>query len=763
MKKNTIFCCLLLFLLGSLHAQDFYDINEIREIRLYFSQPNWDDMLDSLFEAGQEERLQANISIDGFNYDSVGVRYKGYSSVDTTVVKNPLNIDLDCLVPDQEHFGITKIKLSNVIHDPTFIREVLSYEIARKYMPSSRANFAYVFVNDTLLGLYTNVEAVNKDFTNDHFESRNNSFFKGNPETLIYPYGSNSNLQYYDDDTASYFPYYTLESDYGWADLHHLIYTLNNEIDSIDKILNTDRALWMIAFDYSLVNLDSYIAYSQNYYLYQDNNKRFNTILWDLNMSFGSFRFSDGSYGALSGGITITQAKNLNPLGILTFSVSPRPLIKNLLQDPTRKRMYLAHIRTIINENFVSGEYYTRGLELQSIIDTCVQNDTNKFYSYVDFLDNMDITVGGSGGMIQYPGIADLMEARITYLSDFSGFSGAPVISDINHIPQNPVDGDNIIITAKISYCDSCFFAYRYDTKELFTKLKMFDDGLHNDYIAGDSIFGVSVTASGNIMQYYFYAENDTAGAFSPERAEYEYYTLQSEINPMSLVINEVMAENASGKTDQNQEREDWIEFYNNTANAISLKGLCLSDNPLNIYKWSFPDTMIGANNYLIVWADEDGYQQGLHANFKIDKSGEPVYLSFSDGAVIDSVILGIQSPDTTTGRYPNGTGPFVIMSPSFSCENFPLSYQEIRFDNNIIIYPNPADEYLFLSLNNINNDMIIIEIYDISGKLKYRKLDNNQGEMIEKIDVSSFSQGLYLIKTEIGSDKYVAKFIISE
>ncbi len=341
-----------------------------------------------------------------------------------------------------------------MIHDPSFVREVLSYEIARKYTPASNANYANVYVNDTLIGLYSNVQAVNKNFAETHFGVRQNSFFKGNPEVLDFPLGSNSNLQYYDSDTASYYPYYSLESDFGWANLLNLVNTLNNQTDSIENVLNVDRALWMHAINYSLVNLDSYIAYSQNYYLYQDQNKRFNTIPWDLNMSIGSFRLSDGGTSAISGGISIQQAKNLNPCGLLTFSISPRPLINNLIQDPTRKRMYLAHIRTIVNENFVSGEYYTRAAELQALIDTCVQLDSNKFYSYNDFTNNLDVTVGGTSGMIQYPGIQDFIEGRTTYLSSYPGFQGEP---SIDIISDTVVLGNNVWISAKIDFLTAAF------------------------------------------------------------------------------------------------------------------------------------------------------------------------------------------------------------------------------------------------------------------------------------------------------------------
>ena len=68
-------------------------------------------------------------------------------------------IKLDYIKGAQNYEGIDKIKLSNVIQDPSFVREVLSYEIARKYMPAGEANYTNLFINDTLIGLYTNVEA----------------------------------------------------------------------------------------------------------------------------------------------------------------------------------------------------------------------------------------------------------------------------------------------------------------------------------------------------------------------------------------------------------------------------------------------------------------------------------------------------------------------------------------------------------------------------------------------------------------------------
>ncbi|MBT5078651.1 MAG: hypothetical protein HOM61_07065, partial [Candidatus Marinimicrobia bacterium] len=184
MKIKPIIFILSALLSWNSFSQNFYDVDNIREIKLYFTQPNWDYLLDSLYLDGLEERLLASVEIDGSMYDSVGVRYKGFSSVSINTVKNPFNIKLDYIDNNQNHEGFEKIKLSNVIKDPSFLREVLSYKIARDYIPSPRANFANVYVNDSLWGLYVNVEAINDKFTNKHFASVNAPLFKCNPLNL---------------------------------------------------------------------------------------------------------------------------------------------------------------------------------------------------------------------------------------------------------------------------------------------------------------------------------------------------------------------------------------------------------------------------------------------------------------------------------------------------------------------------------------------------------------------------------------------------
>ena len=124
------------------------------------------------------------------------------------------------------------------------------------------------------------------------------------------------------------------------------------------------------------------------------------------------------------------------------------------------------------------------------------------------------------------------------------------------------------------------------------------------------------------------------------------------------------MADNTKSLADPQGENDDWIELHNVSDYAVNLSGMYLSDNRTNPRKWQFPDdTQIVPGGYLIVWADEDGNaESGLHANFKLSKSGETVMLIDTDqrgNQVLDAIEFKTQGEDVALGRVPNGVGDF--------------------------------------------------------------------------------------------------------
>lgn len=731
---------LLFLLLTNVYSQtSLYDLGTIQTIEITFSQSNWDYQLDTAAAGAEGYIMAKSIKINGTEFDSVGVKYKGNSSYNANQVKNPFHIELDTY-KEQDYQGYTDLKLGNGFKDPSFLREVLSYKIVRNYMPAPLSNFANVYVNNTLIGLYSNSESVGKKFVDNRFGSKSNTFIKCNPVNGAGP-GTSSlpNLVYLGADSSLYYLRYELESDHGWKDLINLCDTLSNHTAAIENTLNVNQALWMIAFDNVLVNLDSYIGgFAQNYYLYKDDYSRFRPVVWDLNESFGTF-----SQTGTSNLNTTTAKQQMSHL--LHSSDNSWPLIKKLLSVPMYKRMYIAHMRTILAENFGNNLYYNDGLALQELIKTSVNADPNKFFSYTNFLNNLTTDVNIGNGVAS--GLTNLMNGRVTYLNSQSDFKAVcPEISAVTVSNQSPLIGTQVTVTVTVNNTVSnVYLFYHTNTISPFNRISMFDDGQHGDGIAGDGIFGASLPVIASKTDYYIYAENSQAGIFSPLRAELEFYTLLAAPSvDKGLVINEFLTSNSATMPDQNGEYDDWIELFNHTEQEVSLDSMFLSDSYENPMKWSFPaGTILGAGSYLIVWADEDGDQEGLHANFKLSASGEEIILLHANGEIIDSIAFASQSTDVSMQRCPDDTGTFIAAEPSFAVSNnCELAVTETQYANTITIFPNPFQSYL-----NITSEELILsslQLINSTGQVVY----SNEGKIDKRVvlDFSYLPSGMYII-----------------
>ena len=754
MKKITFLLTMLSINLSI--GQSFYDLETIQTIEITFAESNWDALLDAA-EPTDEYIEAQSVSINGTVFNTVGAKYKGNSSYDASYAKNPWHLELDTYV-DQDYQGYTDIKLNNVIFDPSFIREALAYKILGNYMDVPLANYAKVYVNGTYIGLYTNVESISKKFVDSRFGSKTNAFFDCSPPDGATPQSTNlPNLAYLGTSSASYESAYEMKSDEGWDDLIALTYNLSiantTNTANLEAVLDVDRALWMLAFDNVIVNLDSYIGqFKQNYYLYKSDNGQFNPIVWDLNMSFGVFGNTGSTTGGPGGG-SLTTATKKTLSHTLHATESSWPLIKNLLAIPTYKKRYLAHYKTILTEVVSSGSYLTDAQTLQALITDAVTADTNKFsYQSVSNMSanlaSTDISVTNNTA----PGITGLMSARNTYLTALSDFTNTqPSITSVTPLTTSPSIGSNVTITANVTNTTttSVYLGHRSSKNDIFVKVLMYDDGLHNDGAANDNVYGVSIPVNSAAIQYYIYAENTNIGAFSPARAEHEFYTIDATyptITAGQLVVNEIMASNTATVTDLSGKYEDWFELYNNTANTLSLDNLYASDSSTSLLKWQFPTgTTIAPYSYLVVWADSDLTEtDGLHADFKFSASGENCILSYADGTIVDSVTFGAQTTDMGYARNPNGTGDFVIQSPTYNANNeTSLGISDLEKSNlSLTLYPNPTTNVL----NIVTNDNVIdsIQVFNLQGQMLLAKTYANEHNIT--IDLSRYSNGIYLI-----------------
>ena len=724
--KRIILVIYFLFLSVMSFSQDVFDLG-VRQIEIFFSQSNWDDSLDLYYANNLGERLIADsILIDGIADQNVGIKYKGNSSYNVNNVKNPMNIKLDYVNNGQSIDGYNVLKLSNGFRDPSFIREVLAYEMAREYMPAPKATYANVFVNGTLLGLYTCVQSIDDDFTNEQFYERKGPLFKAENTGITVPgcFGQLGVLQYY-ADTNCYKRAYEMQSSNDWTKLGNFLDTLNNYFTHIEDVMDIDRALWMMAFENVIVCLDGPInTIPHNFYLFQDNNGRFSPVLWDMNMAFGVFT---------NGLPTPISNNDLQELDIFHNAADPLNILTTQIFSNDRyKKMYVAHMRTILDELFLNNYYTTRALDLQGIINNYIISDPNTFFSYSDFTSNINSSVGN------IIGVEELMNTRTSFLQNLPEFSSAsPTITNISSNPTSVFPHTTVNITAEISNANYAYIGYRFKFADKFEKLQMFDDGNHGDGNAGDGVFGATIDVDARDIQYYFYAENNDAGIFSPQRAEKEFHQLAV---VSGLVINEIMAANFSAISDQDGEYDDWVELYNGNNFDLNLNGYYLSDSENDLTKWSFPNVTIGANDYLIIWCDTAGSSQsGLHTTYRLSADQEEVYLSDPTGVTIDAVHFVNMEVDKGYARVPNGTGVMRYQEHTYDGSNQAatmINNSDVNLD--IRIYPNPSNNRIYI-LGNVD----MITVFNMMGQEIYEKSNVNT------IDISDWEDGVYFVKID--------------
>lgn len=403
--------------------------DQVHEIKLTFSQPDWWEQLTRNFEDNDDDvpYIQADIEWGPYKMANVGARFKGNSSYNgATTKKKPFRIKLNEFVKGQKIGGMASFNLSNGWNDPSLIRETVYYNIAGwAGFTGPRSNFAALTINGQYWGLYVLGEIVNGDFLTHHFGSGND---KGN----LYKADIGANLTDLGDDPAPYkrvFEKQSNEDADDWSDLINLVAVLNRTPieqlpEKIEPILDIDSILSGIALDNLTVNLDSYIGQlAQNYHLYRrPSDNRFVWILWDPSLAFGAFgggggQSAAGSPASLS--VLYSAAQQPGQGGQLPPGGQPptppgggqpptppgggqpptnpggqpggfgggggRPLFTRLMEIPKYKERYGQIYRWLATEFLTTGEVTTRMKVLHDMIRPWVARDTQKLSTMEQF------------------------------------------------------------------------------------------------------------------------------------------------------------------------------------------------------------------------------------------------------------------------------------------------------------------------------------------------------------------------------------------
>lgn len=629
MKHIYLFALLLSHSL--LYAQDesLYDNNKMHEIRISFDQNNWYETLENYYNlsswgAAEHTYLMGTINIDGVEIDSIGVRFKGFTSY-VSDNKKPIKIDLNEFVSGKHYNGIKKFNLNNGFGDPSMQRDFICYQMHRdlgSYAP--RTAYAKLYVNDEYYGCMLLVEQVDKAFLSHRFKNDDGNLYKNVEWCNFEDRGTSGN---------NYKPPFELRTnreseDYQIiADMVQMLYNGNSSKEDFERYFNVDLLIRTLMVDVFTNNWDSNLNHGRNWYMYHEpNGDKIHWLPWDYNFALGG---------------TFTWNEQGSPIDWIqySFEVIPedfqsRKLLNQLMKFDDFKQRYLDVFCSATEEIFTQ-EYFSKTLDHNySIISDAIAADNNYLYTKEAF--EYDINADN--------GIRNYLSNRIEFLKQ-----------DMN----------------SKNYCQ----------------------------------FNTSVDFQ-------------------------------------DITINELVASNdsLSGIADEFGEYNDWIELYNNTDQDIDLTGYHISDNPENDMKWEFPaGSVIPANRYMILWADEDQEQGPFHTNFKLSKGGETLKLFDKNGALMDEVTFEEQETNIAYARNPNGTGNFVSQTATFNANNESVGIAEINEPLAIKVFPNPATDIVQISTEKADD-------YEIS-------VVNNLGKIVQQI--SAQGQDLSINVSDLPSGTY--------
>ena len=288
-----------LLALASLHAQtsppptltpdDLFDQNSVQDIELAVNARDWAELKERYRE---NVYYQADLSWRGETVHNIGIRSRGRGSRSGS--KPGLRLDFNRYVTGRQFLGLKSIVLDNLTQDPAMLKErVVMRFFTEMGLPAPRVVHARLFVNHEFAGLYTVVEAIDKDFLKRTLNENDGYLYEF---THTDPYGFEylgSQLEKY----AEFFEPKTHEHDSMmslYRPIKELAWTVSESPDSmflssLSEFLDLRTLFTYAAVENFLADRDGLLGLwgMNNFYLYRFEGKNVSQLLpWDKDSSF---------------------------------------------------------------------------------------------------------------------------------------------------------------------------------------------------------------------------------------------------------------------------------------------------------------------------------------------------------------------------------------------------------------------------------------------------------------------------------------------
>lgn len=315
---------------------------------------------------------KANLTFGEETLSDVGLRYKGNYTFMATgqSLKKSFKIDFNKNVEGQKLDGLSKINLHCGVSDPSMSREAISLAFFRDVgVPVPRCVFAELFLSvpgkydNEYVGVYTLVEQVNKGFLAQHFGDGNGLLMK--------PEGLQGGLSHLGPGWKVYEDRYRpdgVPSDKQKQRLIEFTNLISNAsaedfAKDVESYLDMEAFLKFIAANTLLSNLDSYLGFGHNFYLYLvPSSNKFVFIPWDLDLSLATWP-------------AVGTPEQLVKLSIDHPHAGDNKLLDRLFAIPRHKERYLALVQEMLESQFSNGRELEKVSQFEEILKAPLEKE----------------------------------------------------------------------------------------------------------------------------------------------------------------------------------------------------------------------------------------------------------------------------------------------------------------------------------------------------------------------------------------------------
>lgn len=281
----------------------------------------------------------------------------------------------------------------------------------------------------------------------------------------------------------------------------------------------------------------------------------------------------------------------------------------------------------------------------------------------------------------------------------------------------------------------------RTDSKELHTSFRISAKGekLVLTDPQGEVIDTVEIPACENNISYGRSAEKPSEWVHLPlpspgfpntEKGAADFEATRWIDSPIR--ISELMADNISILQNADGEYTDWLEITN-TGNAdVDLTDFALSNDKNDLFRWRFPKLNLKPGQHIVIFCtgkNRNDPGSELHANFKINRSSDLIYLVNPMGKILDFVVINRlpgdmslvlnasgsrEVSDKPTPGYANSEEGFEEYLQATQKQPT-LAIWEVMSKNANIIADESGNFYDWVEIKNLGNTEVNLENYYLS------------------------------------------------